>query len=72
MSNIVLQPCQTQIIDYEHEIVITSLKLAQLVSYGLTLFTLTAFDRFKFDLNLKKFGLKPSRATDELHIYSCH
>ena len=51
---------------------ITSLKLAQLVSYGLTLFTLTAFDRFKFDLNLKKFGLKPSRATDELHIYSCH
>lgn len=39
---------QTQVIDYA--IINTTLKLAQPISYGLTLLTLTAFNRIKFDV----------------------
>ena len=34
----------------DYEIINTTLKLAQPISYGLTLFTLAAFDRMKFDV----------------------
>ena len=41
----------------DYEIINTTLKLAQPISYGLTLFTLAAFDRMKFDICGLFYGL---------------